>query len=194
MHEAADDLELPLHATRERLHGLEHLALDTEDRRQLADPVAVRDRHEREERAVREEPVQDRVEPDVLLRGEVQVEAGLLEDDPHGPTHAARVGRQVVSTDERDAGCGRERGGEDRDRGRLARAVRAEEGEELAFTHGEADAVDGVELRAAVALHEVGHDDRARVAGVLGGARRRGGERHAARATARAWARVNRPM
>jgi hypothetical protein len=184
VHETPHDLELALHATGERLHRLEHLALDAEDPRELAHPVAIRDRHEREERPVREQAVEDRVQPDVLLCREVEVEARLLEDDPDRAPHAVRVGREITAADDRGARRRSERRREDRDRRRLARAIRSEEREQLARPHGEADAVDRVELRALVALHQIGHDDRVRLRARLGvrpGLRR---EHQAARAAA----------
>ena len=117
--------------------------------------AAVARRHQPERRRVRVEAVQDRVEADVLLGGQVQVEAGPLEDDPDPPAHRAGFGHDVVAVDRRAAAGRRERGGEDRDRRGLAGAVRAEQREELAGPDVEGDAVDGVALGLLVALRQV---------------------------------------
>lgn len=85
MHQAARDLEAALHPAREgahetpaavrQLHHLEHL---------VQAPPDLRPRH----------AVELGVEAEVLLRGEVVVERGVLEDEPDPPAAAAiRVAR-----------------------------------------------------------------------------------------------------
>jgi len=56
----------------------------------MAEVRAITPSHQPIRRRVREDAIQDGVEPDVLLGGEVLVEAGPLEDDPHLPAHGAR--------------------------------------------------------------------------------------------------------
>jgi hypothetical protein len=94
------------------------------------------------------------VEAHVLLTGQVLVETRPLEDDPHAATHGARLADDVQAVDRRRATGRRQRRGQDRDRRRLAGAVRTQQGEELAGAHVEADAVDGVALRFLVSLDE----------------------------------------
>jgi hypothetical protein len=83
------------------------------------------------------------VHPDVLLARQVEVEARVLEDDPDAPPDGGRVAIEVVTGDPDGARGLREGRREDRDRRRLARAVRAEEREQLARPDVEADVVDG---------------------------------------------------
>ena len=101
VHQAAHDLELAAHAAGERPHRLLDLVRDPEQLREALHLLAVRGGHEAVARRVRVEPVQDRVEPDVLLRGEVHVEAGALEDDPDDPPYGARLAHDVVPVDRR---------------------------------------------------------------------------------------------
>ena len=67
MHEAADDLELPLHSTRQLFDRPEHLALHTQDGGQIAHLRAIRGGHQPEGRSIRVQPVEDGVKAHVLL-------------------------------------------------------------------------------------------------------------------------------
>ena len=82
-------------------------------------PAAVAGRHQAGERPPRIEPVQHRVQPDVLLGGQVEVERGLLEDDAEFPAHLRLLGRQVPAGDPDPARCRGQCRGEDGHRGRL---------------------------------------------------------------------------
>ena len=123
MHQAAHDLELASHAARVGPDRVEDLALDAEQRREALDLATVLGGHEPVGRGVPVEAVQDRVEPDVLLARQVLVEARALEDDPDEAPDGARLGDDVAAGDRRPPGRRQERGRQDRDRGRLARAV-----------------------------------------------------------------------
>ena len=161
VHEAADDLELALHAARVRLERLEQVVVQADDARPAARSAAVLGRHQPVERPVAVDPVQRDVEPDVLLAGEVQVEARVLEDDPDAAPDGGRVTVEVVAGDrDRAARLGEGRR-QDRDGRRLAGAVRAEEGEQLARLDIEADVVDRRGAGLPVALGQVvDGDDR----------------------------------
>jgi hypothetical protein len=102
------------------------------------------------------------MEAHVLFGGQVLVEARALEDDPDLPAHSARVVNDVAPVDARPSAGRGERRREDRDRGGLARAVRAEQGEELARLDVERDAVDRVAVGLLVSLDEVLDADHAR--------------------------------
>ena len=116
------------------------------------------------------------MQADVLLARQVGVEARLLEDDADLSSDGRRVEIEVVAGD----GDGATRLGEgrrqDRDGGRLAGAVRAEEGEQLAGCHVEADVIDGRDLRVLVALDQVvrRRSSRPRVGSSVGGLGRSG--------------------
>ena len=93
VHEAADDLELALHAARERPQRLADVVAEADDRRQLLDALAVLGRHRAVERPVAVQAVDGDVEADVLLAGEVLVDARVLEDDPDVAADAVASGR-----------------------------------------------------------------------------------------------------
>jgi hypothetical protein len=95
----------------------------------------------------------------------VEVEARVLEDDADAPADGPRVAVQVVAGDPDGPGGLRQRRRQDRDRRRLAGAVRPEEGKELARPDVERDAVDGRVVGLLVALDQaVDLDDRFHVA------------------------------
>ena len=155
VHQAPDDLELALHAARVAPQRLEQLALEPDHVGQVLDPLAVLRRHQPVERAVAVDPVQGDVQADVLLGREVEVDRRVLEDDPDAGADRLGVAIQVVAVDDDGAaGLGQGRR-EDRDRGRLAGPVRAEEGEQLALADVEADVVDGGRGALLVALGQV---------------------------------------
>jgi len=112
------------------------------------------------------------VEAHILLAGQVPIEAGALEDDPDPLPDRTGLGDHVESVDQGAAIGRRERRREDRQRRRLAGAVRAEQREELAGADVEGDAVDRVPIRLPIALDEVLDMDCRRL-----------GERHRADAT-----------
>ena len=171
VHEAADDLELPLHPAGKRLEGLEEVVVEPNDVGQQLDPLAVLRRHQAIERAVAVKAVDRDVETDVLLAREVLVDARVLEDDPDVATDGRRVPVEVVAGDRDRPARLAERRRQDRDRRRLARPVRAEEGEQLTRSYVEADVVDGRLGRLPVTLDEVldandrFHRDSTRVTG-----------------------------
>ena len=159
VHEAADDLELALHAARERAQRLADVVGEADHRRQLLDALAVLGRHRAVERPVPVEAVDGDVEADVLLAREMLVDARVLEDDPDVATDAFRIRIEVVTGDRDRAARLGERRGQDRDRGGLARAVRPEEGEQLAGCDIEADVVDGRGGGLLVLLRQVSDGD-----------------------------------
>jgi hypothetical protein len=95
------------------------------------------------------------VKPDVLLGREIQVEARLLKDDPHLAADGAGLGGKVVAGDAHVPASGGEGGRQDRDDRRLAGAIRAKQGEELAGLDSKRNAIDGVLSRATVALRQL---------------------------------------
>ena len=113
------------------------------------------------------------VEAQALADGEVELRRGLLQDDAEAVAPAAagvaRVGAEHLDV----AGGGVAEALEHLDGGRLAGAVRAEQGEDLAARHVEVDAADG--LDGAVGDAQAAHGDGR---GGAGRARPRpGGER-----------------
>jgi hypothetical protein len=81
-------------------------------------------------------------EQQVLLAGEQVVDGGELSGDPDHLAHRVGVASQVVPHDAGRAGVRREQGGQDLHGGGLACAVRPEQGEDLALTDAEVDAVE----------------------------------------------------
>ncbi len=71
-----------------------------------------------------------------------------LADVADAAAHARRIVADVAARDDRLARRGRQQRGEHAERGRLAGAVRAEEGDELPLLHGEVDGTDGLDGRA----------------------------------------------
>jgi hypothetical protein len=94
------------------------------------------------------------VEANVLLAGEIPVEAGPLEDDSDSPPHGTRLANDIAAADRRRPARRGEGRCQDRDRRGLPGAVRAEQREELARIDVERDAIDGVALRLPVALDQ----------------------------------------
>ena len=90
--------------------------------------------------------VQSRLKPNELATGHQRVEGRLLERDADRLADLARLGDDVVARDPRGAARGAQERGEHADRGRLAGAVRAEEGVDLALGHVEVDAAHGLYL------------------------------------------------
>jgi hypothetical protein len=154
MDQAADDLELAAHPARVGADRPEDLVTEADDAGELRHLVAVVTRHEPVRRTVGSDAVEDRVEANVLLAGQVPVEARALEDDPDPAADRARLADDVEPVDARHPRGRREGGGQDGDRRRLPGAVRTEEREELAGAHVEADAVHRVAVGLPVALDE----------------------------------------
>jgi hypothetical protein len=74
--------------------------------------------------------------------------AVALADVADAAPDAGRVGAHVAAGDRGRAGGGREQGGEHAEAGALARAVRAEEGHQLAVGDVEVEALDGDDVAA----------------------------------------------
>src|SRR5438067_9670419 len=161
VHETANDLQLALHAARQLLHRLEDLGLQAEDAGQVAQLLAICPRHGAEEGPVRIEAVEDGVKAHVLLAREVQVEAVLLKDDAHARAHSGGIAHGVAAVDHHAPGGRPKGGGEDRDGGGLAGAVRPQQREELARTNLEGDPVDGIAVGLLVTLDQVSNLDHA---------------------------------
>ncbi len=93
-----------------------------------------------------------------LARGEEGVEVQLLRHDADRGADAARVAVELDVPDPDAAGGLVDQPGHDVDQGRLAGAVGAEQAEQLAAVHGQADAVEGAlaaPLLAAIDLDQV---------------------------------------
>jgi hypothetical protein len=78
----------------------------------------------------------------VLLAGQQTVDRGELAGDADRLPDPVRVRGEIVSGDRDGAGVGGDQGGEDVDGGRLAGAVRAEQGEDGALGNVQVDAVE----------------------------------------------------
>ena len=150
MHQPSGDLEPALHPARVGLHHVTAAVPQAHHLEHLLQPAAEH---------VAGDAVQLRVEAQVLLAGQVDVEGGVLE---HQADVAADVGALRHDVEAGNPGrprCqGRERA-KDLDGRRLARAVGPEEAERLAGGHVEVDPVHRREL--AVALDQPTHLDRA---------------------------------
>ena len=97
------------------------------------------------------------VEAQVLLGAQVAIQGGVLEHEADVAAHVVALALHVVPGHAgRAAGQPRERA-EHADRGRLARAVRPQEAEDLARGHLEIDAAHGLDL--AVALGQPANPD-----------------------------------
>ena len=90
--------------------------------------------------------MQSRLKANELATGHQRVERRLLERDADRLADLARLGDDVVAGDLRGAARGAQERGEHADRGRLAGAVRAEEGVDLALGDVEVDAAHGLYL------------------------------------------------
>jgi hypothetical protein len=88
------------------------------------------------------QPVQGGLEADQLAAGHQRVERRLLERHADGPAHLRWVLDHVVTGDTRGSPGGSKQRAEHSHRGRLAGAVRAEEGVDLAGGHVQVHAVD----------------------------------------------------
>ena len=137
MQQTAGDLEATLHAS-----GVEAGL--------LARPIRQPDHVEQRVHAPFDlgpvQPVQDGVEAQVLLAGEVVVERQLLEHEPDARTNLVPGPHHVVAGDPGNAPAGMQERAQDGDRGRLAGAVGPEEPEQLTRLDRERDAVDGREV------------------------------------------------
>jgi hypothetical protein len=107
------------------------------------------------------------VEVQVLPDGELAVQGVLLRDDPAELLGQRRVGGDVHPAQERAARRRHHPGGEHTRGGGLARAVRAEQAEDLPGFDVQVEPVDRGEVGARVDLGEVlGVDDGVRLAGL----------------------------
>ena len=107
--------------------------------------------------------VEPTVMAEVLLDGELAVDARVLEDDAQSAAHGVRRGPHVVAEDARDASVRGQQGCEDPEERALAAAVRPEEAEELATRDGERH--PGERLARAEATAQVDDLDRRRAGG-----------------------------
>ena len=97
MHERPDDLQLPAGAAGQRPRREPEYVVDPEHARHLFDPLAVLAQHQAEQRSPRVEAVQNGMNPDVLLCGQVQVQVQgrTLEHDADRPAHLRLFGGQA---------------------------------------------------------------------------------------------------
>src|ERR1700690_326369 len=94
------------------------------------------------------------MEADIFLRREIEVQAGLLKDDPDVLPHFAGGMHHVIACDP-DRSLGRcERGRQNGYGGRLACAVGTQQSEELTGGDIEGNIVDRIDGRAAVAFNK----------------------------------------
>jgi len=83
------------------------------------------------------------VEVQVLLGGQLIIQAGFLEDEPYRPAHLRLVPDHMVAVKPGFPRGGLKQRAEDIDGGRLSRPVGAQEAEYLPLLHGEGDVVNG---------------------------------------------------
>ena len=134
---AAGDLEPALHAAGEGLHVA---SLRSHSSKSLSSSSV------RSARDLARHVVEDAVQIHVFVGGLLAVEAGVLKDDAEALADLVLLHRGIEAV-ELDAAAGRaQQRGEHLDGGGLARAVRAEEGEDLALRDVEGDVVDGGEI------------------------------------------------
>src|SRR5690606_37134280 len=91
------------------------------------------------------------VEEEVLLDGEVLIEAELLRHVADAPLDELGLGGDVVADDAAAAAGGVEQAAEHADGRELARAVGAKHAEDLPATHLEGDVADGAQVTEAAA-------------------------------------------
>ena len=93
-------------------------------------------------RTGRRQPVDARVEVEVLLRRQVLVEGELLRHVPDPRAHGLRIAHRVMAQHPGRSRCQRDQPAEGADQRGLARPVGPEQAEDLAVAHGQAHAVD----------------------------------------------------
>ena len=92
--------------------------------------------------------VEPRDEPQMLLDGEVLEEVRLVRHERQSSLRRDRVGDDVMTVDRDAAGRGSQNAGERTQRGRLPRAVRTDQSDDLAAGGRERKVVDGRKWRA----------------------------------------------
>src|SRR5260370_11451500 len=103
--------------------------------------------------------IEPRVELEVLATGQHVIEGRVLEDETDALPDSSRVADDVDAGHLRGTRCWREQRAQDRDRRRLAGAVRAQESKYLAVPDREIDPSDGFDLP--ISLYEAtGLNDR----------------------------------
>ena len=143
--EAARDLEPPSHAAGELLHQRVAAIPELEEPQQ---PLAAL------EPDLAGHVVEQRVHLHVLPRGQVAVEARILEDDAELRPGGVRVRRRIQPVEPHRAARRPEQRRHHLDRGGLPGAVRTEEGEDLAAADFERHALDRLDV--AEGLAEIG--------------------------------------
>jgi len=93
----------------------------------------------------------------VLIRRQLPLQTGVLKDDPKSAPHFVLLVLRVKSIDLDGATSGLEQGGQHFDGGRLAGAIRAQEGEDFTLLDLQGDVIDGDEI--AEGFDEVAHSD-----------------------------------
>ena len=149
MDETERDVEPAAHPARVTPHDAVGGSRETDELEQLVDARA---------EVAAAHPFDVSLQQQVLATGAELVDARVLRHVAECATHREALAQHVVARDRRRARVrGRER--DERPHGRrLARPVRAEQAEHLAFAHRERDAVE--RLHVAVALAQVLHCDR----------------------------------
>jgi hypothetical protein len=147
--ESERDVEAPLHPARVAAHDAIRRVDDPDQLEQLVDAGA---------QVVAGEALDPPLEHEVLSPGRLAVDARLLRDVADRAADAVRLPDRVVAGDERAAGVRLRQRRQHADGRRLARAVRAEQAEDLAAAHGERHAREGLDLP--VALLQPLRDDR----------------------------------
>lgn len=116
------------------------------------------------------QPVEARVDVQVLFRRQVRVQGAVLEEHPDQSSYLLRPPDDVDAGHRGLSGGGAGQGAQQGEGGGLPRAVGAEEGEGLALEHVQVQAADGVgggSVRARVALEQAAGADG--VHGLRGG-------------------------
>src|SRR5712671_715022 len=81
--------------------------------------------------------------PEVLISGELRIDALRLKYYPNLPTHLGRVLRRIASHHERATGAGNHQRGKNPEERRLPAAVRTQKAKQFRRTHLERNSIEG---------------------------------------------------
>ena len=104
MKQAADDLKLAPHASRQFFDLLEHFDFQVQQGCQFMHPFTISPRHGQKGGIEGEQAVQNGMEADVFLGREIKIQAGLLKNDANVLAHFACRTGHIVTCDAGQAG------------------------------------------------------------------------------------------
>ena len=139
VHQRLRDQHAALHAARQRAHVGVGFVGEVEIGHDLVDP-----------RVVVAQPEVAGLDAQGFAHGEERIEHEFLRHHAERAARGAEIGHDVVAAHRDAAFVGASEAGEDADERRLARAVRTEQSEELAFFDREADALERLQILVAL--------------------------------------------